>query len=119
MLQQKEPDDYVIATNEAHSVREFTQKAFEICQLDWQDYVKVDKRFLRPVDVNVLCGNYSKAKKKLGWTPVVNFEKLVEIMVKEDLNKWTKWQKGAKFPWDAPNYPNEAKIISRYQQMER
>ncbi len=113
MLQQKEPDDYVIATNEAHSVKEFVEKAFDIVGLDWQDYVKVDKRFFRPLDVNFLQGDYSKAKKKLGWEPKVKFNGLVKIMVKEDLNRWERWLNGERFPWDAPNYQSEAKIITR------
>jgi GDPmannose 4,6-dehydratase len=119
MLQQKEPDDYVVATNEAHSVREFVEKAFDIIGLDWQKYVKQDVKFLRPIDVNLLCGDYSKAKEKLGWAPTVKFDKLVEIMVEEDINRWEKWQKGEKFPWDAPSYPTEYKLISRYQRMDR
>jgi GDPmannose 4,6-dehydratase len=119
ILQQNEPDDYVVATNQAHSVREFAEKAFDVCGLDWQEYVKVDKRFLRPVDVNLLCGDYSKAKEKLGWKPKVKFDELVKTMVKEDLNRWERWQKGEKFPWDAPNYPDEDKIISRYQRIDR
>lgn len=85
MLQQREPGDYVIATNETHSVREFAQKAFEIVDLDWHDYVKVDRKFMRPLDVNYLQGDYSKAQRKLGWTPKVKFDNLVEIMVKEDI----------------------------------
>ncbi len=113
ILQQKEPDDYVIATNESRSIRELLEKAFDIVGLDWQEYVKVDKRFLRPVDVEFLQGDYSKAKKKLGWEPKVKFDKLVDIMVKEDLNRWERWQKGEKFPWDAPNYPNEFKVLTR------
>lgn len=88
MLQQKEPDDYVIATNETHSVREFAERAFEIVCLDWQDYVKVDKRFMRPLDVNYLQGDYSKAQRKLGWTPNVKFDELVSLMVKEDIKRW-------------------------------
>lgn len=87
MLQQKEPDDYVIATNETHSVREFAERAFEIVGLDWQDYVKVDKRFMRPLDVNYLQGDYSKAQRKLGWAPKVKFNELVSLMVKEDINR--------------------------------
>ena len=119
ILQQKEPDDYVVATNESHSVREFAEKAFDVCGLDWQEYIKVDKRFLRPLDVNFLQGDYSKAKKKLGWTPKVRFDKLVKIMVEEDVSRWERWQNGERFPWDAPNYPNEDKIISRYQRIDR
>lgn len=113
MLQQKEPDDYVIATNESHSVREFAEKAFDVAGLDWQEYVKVDKRFLRPLDVNFLQGDYSKAKKNLGWEPKVKFDDLVKIMVKEDLSRWERWQNGEKFPWDALNYPSEVKILTR------
>jgi len=119
MLQQKESDDYVIATNEVHSVNEFTEKAFDVAGLDWQEYLKVDKRFLRPLDVNFLQGDYSKAKKKLGWEPKVKFNELVEIMVKEDISRWERWQSGERFPWDAPNYPNEDKIISRYQRIDK
>lgn len=119
MLQEKEPDDYVIATNEAHSVREFAEKAFNIVGLDAQEHVKVDKRFLRPLDVNFLQGDYSKAREKLGWKPAVKFDELVKIMVDSDLNRWERWQSGERFPWDAPYYPNEAKIISRYQRVDR
>lgn len=119
ILQQDEPDDYVIATNEANSVKEFAKKAFEIIDLNWQKYIKVDKRFMRPQDVNYLRGDYSKAKQKLGWKPKVKFDKLVEIMVKEDLNRWKKWLSGERFPWDAPNYPSEDKILSRYQRIDR
>jgi len=119
ILQQKEPDDFVIATNEAHSVREFVEKAFACCGLDWQSYVKVEKKFMRPVDVTLLCGDYSKAREKLGWSPTVKFDKLVELLVQEDLDRWERWQKGERFPWDAPNYPNEGKIISRYQRIDR
>ena len=113
MLQQEEPDDYVVATGETHSVREFVEKAFESVGLDWEKYVKVDKKFLRPIDVNFLQGDCSKAKEKLKWKPEVKFEELVEIMVKEDLEKWGKWQSGERFPWDAPNYPNETNILTR------
>ena len=113
MLQQDEPDDYVIATGEAHSVREFCEIAFDIVGLDWQECVKVDKRFMRPLDVNYLCGDYSKAKRKLGWEPRTKFKRLVEIMVKEDLNRWERWLNGEKFPWDAPNYPSEYRILTR------
>lgn len=119
ILQQKEPDDYVIATNESHSVREFAERAFDVVGLDWQDYTKVDKRFFRPLDVNFLQGDYSKAKEKLGWIPKVKFGELVNIMVKEDLSRWERWQSGERFPWDAPNYPSEDKIISRYQRIDR
>jgi GDPmannose 4,6-dehydratase len=113
MLQQDEPGDYVIATNEMHSVKEFVAAAFSAVDLDWQKYVKVDKRFFRPLDVNMLQGDYSKAKNKLGWEPKVKFSKLVEIMMKSDLDRWQAWLNGERFPWDAPNYPNEARIITK------
>ena len=119
ILQQDEPDDYVVATNETHSVKEFVEKAFDIVDLNWQEYTKVDKRFMRPQDVNYLRGDYSKAKEKLEWKPRTKFDKLVEVMVKEDLNRWKSWLSGERFPWDAPNYPSEDKILSRYQRIDR
>ncbi len=119
MLQQNEPDDYVVATNEAHSVKEFVEQAFRIVNLDWQKYVKVDERFLRPLDTDFLQGDYSKAKQKLGWEPKVKFNQLVDIMVKEDLSRWERWLRGEKFPWDAPNYPGESKILSRMLRFEK
>lgn len=88
MLQQDKPDDYVIATGESHSVREFCEEAFSVAGLDYKDYVKVDKQFLRPVDVNYLLGDSLKAKKKLGWTPKTPFKDLVRMMVEADLEKY-------------------------------
>jgi len=119
ILQQSEPDDYVIATNETHSVMELVERAFRIVSLDWEKYVRVDERFLRPLDVNFLQGDYSKVKKKLHWQPKVKFDQLVEIMVREDLSRWERWQKGERFPWDAPNYPSENRILSRTLKLER
>ena len=113
MLQQKEPGDYVIATNETHSVKEFVEKAFDAAGLDWQEYVKTDKRFMRPLEVELLQGDYSKAEKELSWKPKTKFKKLVEIMVKEDVSRWERWQNGERFPWDASNYPEESNIITR------
>jgi GDPmannose 4,6-dehydratase len=114
MLQHNEPDDFVIATGETHTVREFAEKAFEIAGLDWQNHVKVNKSFIRPVDLALLQGDYSKAKQKLGWEPEVKFNKLVKIMVDADLEIWLRCQKGEHFQWDAPNYPNESKILTRF-----
>jgi len=113
MLQQEKSDDYVIATNETHSVGEFLQEAFNILDLDWRRYVKEDKRFLRPLDVSLLQGDYSKAKERLGWEPKVKFQKLVKMMVEEDLERWKRWQNGERFPWDAANYPSEANMLTR------
>jgi len=117
MLQQNEPDDYVIATSVEHSVRELVQKAFDVAGLDWQKYVNVDKRFLRPLDVPSLRGDYSKAKRKLGWSPKTKFDGLIELLVKEEINRWRRWIKGERFPWDAPNYPSENKVMTRALRM--
>lgn len=87
MLQQDQPDDYVIATGENHSVEEFVRLAFGVVGIDdWHRYVQADKpEFIRPAEVDYLIGDYSKAKEKLGWTPTTSFQSLVEMMVKGDL----------------------------------
>ncbi len=85
ILQQDAPDDYVLATNETHSVREFVEKAFAHAGLDWQQYVRHDNRYERPAEVDLLIGNAAKAKKRLNWEPKVRFEELVKIMVDADL----------------------------------
>ena len=85
MLQQDRPDDYILATNETHSVREFVELAFERVGLDWKEYVKHDARYERPAEVDLLIGDASKAKKLLNWEPQVRFEELVRIMVDADL----------------------------------
>ena len=86
MLQQDEPDDYVLATGESHSIREFLDIAFdEIGIKDWEQYVTQDPRFFRPAEVEVLRGDATKAKEKLGWTPKTSFEELVRKMVRSDL----------------------------------
>ncbi len=88
MLQQKNPDEYVIATGESHSVREFCEEAFSCVGLDWEKYVEVDKKFIRPNDVVYLLGDPSKAKRELGWQPKVSFKELVKMMVEADLEKY-------------------------------
>ncbi len=85
MLQQDKPDDYVIATNETHSVKEFIEEAFRLLDLDWSRFVKYDARYERPAEVDLLIGNPAKAQKQLGWTPKVRFKELVKIMVEHDL----------------------------------
>lgn len=85
MLQQDEPDDYVIATNETHSVKEFVKLAFNYADLDWKKHVVVDEKLYRPADVHALRGDYSKGKRKLGWEPTVRFDELVKMMVEADL----------------------------------
>jgi GDPmannose 4,6-dehydratase len=85
MMQQNEPDDYVIATGETHTVREFCEKAFAEVKLNYRDYVKVDERFLRPAEVELLVGDASKARAKLGWRPRHTFEEIIREMVQADL----------------------------------
>ncbi len=85
MLQQPEPDDYVIATGETHSVREFCQIAFAHVGLDWERHVKLDERFVRPAEVDLLIGDPTKARERLGWTPTVSFPEMVQRMVDNDL----------------------------------
>jgi GDPmannose 4,6-dehydratase len=85
MLQQDKPDDYVVATGETHSVREFLQEAFGHVDLDWQKYVAMDERYLRPTEVDLLLGDASKAKKRLGWAPKTKFKDLVKLMVDGDI----------------------------------
>ncbi len=85
MLQQAEADDYVLATNETHSVKEFVVEAFGHVGLDWEQYVKYDARYERPAEVDLLIGDPAKAKAKLGWEPKTHFKDLVKIMVDADL----------------------------------
>lgn len=85
MLQQEQPDDYVVATGETYSIREFLDIAFGYVNLTWQDYVEFDERYLRPAEVDLLIGDPSKAKQQLGWEPSVSFEGLVQLMVEADM----------------------------------
>lgn len=85
MLQQDEPDDYVVATGEAHSVQELVEVAFAHVGLDWEKHVGVDQRYLRPAEVDHLIGNPEKARRQLGWTPTVDFKALVTMMVDADI----------------------------------
>ncbi len=84
MLQADEPDDFVLATGETHSVQEFLEEAFGHVDLDWRDYVRIDERYFRPAEVDLLIGDASKAKEKLGWEPTVRFQELVQMMVDAD-----------------------------------
>ncbi len=85
MLQQDDPDDYVLATNETHTVREFCQEAFAYAGLDWEEYVKHDPRYERPAEVDLLIGDPAKARRQLGWEPNTRFHGLVRLMVDADL----------------------------------
>jgi GDPmannose 4,6-dehydratase len=98
MLQQDSPDDYVVATNETHSVKEFCQEAFGLLNLDWEKYVQYDQRYERPAEVDLLIGNPAKARAKLGWEPKVRFKELVKIMVEHDLELATREAQIAQLP---------------------
>jgi len=90
MLHQDKPDDYVISTGETHSVKEWVELSFKCLDLDWEKYVGIDERYIRPVDVDLLVGDSSKARKILGWAPKVKFEELIKIMVEYDYNNLKK-----------------------------
>lgn len=87
MLQQPEPEDFVIATGETHSVREFLNESFGYLDLDWKDYVEIDPRYFRPAEVDLLIGDSSRARQKLGWEPKISFRQLVRMMVDSDLEQ--------------------------------
>ena len=91
MLQQDEPDDYVIATGRTHSIRQLLSVAFSAVGIDdWEQYIVLDEKFLRPAEVDHLVGDASKARRQLGWTPTVTFEELIQMMVESDINEQTK-----------------------------
>ena len=85
MLQEDEADDYVIATDEMHSVKEFAEAAFALADLDWKKHIEIDERYFRPTEVDALCGDASKARERLEWTPKVDFKTLVKMMVEHDM----------------------------------
>jgi GDPmannose 4,6-dehydratase len=85
MLQQPEPDDYVVATGASHSVREFLDEVFGCLELNWREFVEFDPRYLRPTEVDLLEGDSSKARARLGWAPKVGFKDLVRMMIDHDL----------------------------------
>lgn len=111
ILQHKKPDDYVVASNSNHTVREFVNEAFKVVDLDYKKFVKQNKKLFRPLDVDILKGDYSKAKKILNWKPRTSFKAIVKLMVESDITQWQRWQKGEKFAWDAPFYVEEAKLL--------
>jgi GDPmannose 4,6-dehydratase len=119
ILQHDNPDDFVVATGESHSVKEFIDLAFERVNLDPAKYVKVDKHLLRPLEVKSLTGDSSKTQTLLGWKATVGFKELVWMMVDEDLRRWKSWKNGILFPWDAPLYSDQQNIIISRYSMDR
>src|SRR5512146_275981 len=94
MLQQDSPDDYVIGTGEAHTVREFVELAFAVADLDWKEFVEIDPRYFRPAEVDYLLADVSKATKVLGWQPTVTFKELVKLMVEADMREIERLRQG-------------------------
>jgi GDPmannose 4,6-dehydratase len=86
--------------------------------LDWEKHVKVNKKFFRPLDINLLRGDNSKAKNELGWEPKTKFHELIKLMVNEDLKRWKMFLDGKVFAWDAPLYPNEMNILQKKNESE-
>ena len=114
MMQKHTPKDYVIASGESHSVKELVDLAFKSVGINKYDhYLNFDSRYERPLDIHVLIGDPSEAINELNWNPKTKFDKLIKIMVQSDFDNWEKYIQGDIFPWDAPNYPSEANIISR------
>jgi GDPmannose 4,6-dehydratase len=99
MLQQNEPDDYVIATGESHSVTELVKTAFSYVELDWKQYMSIDRRLYRPAEIHELRGDPATARNKLGWQSSVTFERLIQMMVNAEIESLT--QHSSKRPWIA------------------
>lgn len=112
MMQQKNPDDYVLATNESHTIRDLVEEACKVAGIPISKIISSKENF-RPFDVLDLKGDYSKAKKKIGWKPKTTFKKLVKIMVEEDIARWQRWLKGEHFPWDAATSGEDSYVISK------
>lgn len=104
IMESDEPDDFVVATNETHQVKEFIRTAFEYAGLDYNDYLEISQRFKRPTDVNYLRGNHDKITKKLGWKPETGFSEIVKRMVDADLERWENIKAGRIVPTDALFY---------------
>jgi len=114
MLQQDEPEDYVIATGISHSVQDFVERAFAAVDLDWEPHIIIDPRFVRPAEVDMLVGDYSKARVKMGWEPTVDFDGLVKMMVDADLNlleqQLMRSPEVIRHPWMIPNRRSVAAV---------
>ena len=112
MLQQRKSNDYVLATGESHSIDDFVVEACKVAGIS-KNKIKSSKENFRPLDVNFLKGDYSKAKKILGWKPKTKFKDLVKIMVDEDISRWERWLKGEYFFWDAVTSGDDSQIITK------
>lgn len=112
ILQQKNPDDYVLATGEAHSIKELVEESCKVAGIS-PSKVESSKENFRPYDVPDLRGDYTKARKKLGWRPKTRFKDLIKIMVDKDIERWQRWQKGEHFPWDAATSGEDSYVIAK------
>ena len=119
MLQVENPSNYVVATNESHSVRELVDVVFNFAGLNPEDYVEISKSLVRPLEVNNLQGSHEKATEILKWSPRVKFRELLKLMYDEDLKRWEGYLKGKLFPWDALTYPSGLKIVERSYKMDK
>ncbi|MDE1725721.1 MAG: GDP-mannose 4,6-dehydratase [Thaumarchaeota archaeon] len=112
MLQQNKPDDYVLATNESHTIKELVYEACRAAGISTSKIISTKENF-RPFDVLDLKGDYSKAKRRFGWKPKTTFKKLIKIMVEEDITRWQRWLKGEHFPWDAATSGEDSHVLKR------
>ena len=113
MLQQKKPGDFVIASGETHTVKEFAKLAFEHVNLNYKDFIVTDPRFLRPSEVELLHGDSTKARNILKWKPKYSFNDLIRIMVEADIDRWQRYMDGERFAWDAPNDNNWDRLLTK------
>ncbi|MEK6871724.1 MAG: GDP-mannose 4,6-dehydratase [Nanoarchaeota archaeon] len=113
ILQHHTADDFVIATNQTHSVKEFVEEAFRAAGLDWKLFVRIDGQYKRLYEVPYLRGDFTKAKQKLNWEPKTKFKELVKIMVEADLNRWQRHLRGEMVGGDAINHPGHVKYLFR------
>lgn len=115
MVQQKHADDYILATGKSHSIKELVEEACKVAGVSMSK-IESSRQNFRPFEVENMKGDYTKAKKKLGWRPKTSFEKIVKIMVEEDIMRWQKWLKGEQFPWDAAT-SGDTHVISSKRRM--
>ena len=113
IVQQNIPDDYVVATGETHSVKDFLESACDYVGIDYKKHLIIDRELMRPLDLSSLRGDYSKIHKTCGWSPKIKFNQLVKLMVDKEVERWRMILGGETFPWDAPNYPSEQGLIVR------
>ncbi|SHO42851.1 GDP-mannose 4,6-dehydratase [Nitrosotalea sinensis] len=109
MLQQKKSDDYILATNRVHSIKDFVNEACKVAGISISK-IESSKENFRPFDVQYMRGDYTKARKKIGWKPKTSLKNIVKIMVEEDISRWNRWLKGEQFPWDVTPDRRSVKI---------